>query len=207
MLNYSSLSDNQLQASTLAGDVLAEEYLLKRYSRTVRSCARQLFLAGGEMDDLVQEGMIALHVAIVTYHEDRDASFSTYAERCIRNRLYSAIKSANRLKHNPLNEGLSIEQLSEEADSRLTAMIPQGTNPEDVLIERENKDELNGAFAKCLSRFEQNVLALYLDGSSHREIAVALEKEEKSIDNAVQRIRRKLARYLNSGEISTADRT
>lgn len=203
MIDYANLNDVKLQALAVKGDRLAEEALAKRYSRLVRVCARPLFLAGGDSEDLIQEGMFGLLSAIRQYDADRGSSFYTFAEHCIRMRLLSAVKSASRLKHFPLNDGMSFEQLSEDSNTQLSA-IPEifRCSPEDMVLARESKEELYSVFSKCLSKLEIHVLDQYLEGLSYREIAIRLGKDEKSIDNAVQRIRRKLARTLKSGDIS-----
>lgn len=203
MLDYSSLSDERLQSLSTQGDREAEESLAARYMYLVRSCARPLFLAGGDSEDLIQEGMFGLLSAIRNYKIDLGASFRTYAEHCIHMRLLSAIKSASRLKHFPLNDGMSLEQLSEDSNAQLSA-IPEALrlSPEKLVLARESTEELYAAFSRHLSELEIKVLALYLDGLSYRDIASRLGKSPKAIDNAVQRIRRKLARDINLGEIS-----
>ena len=202
-MDYASASDTELLSSLAAGDRVAEEVLAERYMRLVRSCARPLFLAGGDSEDLIQEGMFGLLSAMRQYDPDSGTSFRTFAEHCIRMRLYSAIKSASRLKHLPLNDGVSLEQLSEDSSMQLSA-APDilRCNPEDMVLARERTEELYSELAQCLSGLENRVLVLYLQGLSYREIAFRLGKEEKAIDNAVQRIRRKLARNPNLGEIS-----
>ena len=202
MMDYSSESDSALLELVLAGDGEAEEALVERYMRLVRSCARPLFLAGGDSEDLIQEGMFGLLSAIRQFDPSDGASFRTFAEHCIRMRLYSAIKSASRLKHLPLNNGVSLEQLSEDSPMQLSAIPDVLRNPEELVLARERTEELYSELAQCLSGLEKQVLALYLEGLSYREIASRLRKEEKSIDNAVQRIRRKLARNPIFGEIS-----
>lgn len=179
-------SDNELIVLAQKGELFAEEILAKRYSMLVRICARQFFLVGGEPEDLIQEGMLGLLSAIRKYDVCGEASFKTYAERCIHNRLVSTIEGANRLKNAPLNQGVSLEALDEAEDgfSRL---------PEDIILEKEQLAELQTAKASKLSDYENKVLGLFLDGLSYREIAERLSKTEKSIDNAVQRIRRKIA--------------
>ena len=203
MIDYTTASDTGLLNSVIEGDRVAEEILVERYMQLVRSCARPLFLAGGDSEDLIQEGMFGLLSAIRQYEPSSGTSFRTFAEHCIRMRLYSAIKSASRLKHLPLNDGVSLEQLSEDSSMQLSA-IPDSVrrNPEDLVLARERTEELYSELALCLSGLEKNVLSLYLEGLSYREIASRLGKQEKSIDNAVQRIRRKLARNPIFGEIS-----
>ena len=203
MVDYTDLNDTDLQRMGAAGDREAEETLAARYMYLVRACARPLFLAGGDSEDLIQEGTFGLVSAIRQFSPDCDTSFKTFAELCIRKRLYSAIKSASRLKHFPLNDGVSFEQLSEDHRAPLSA-VPEvfRRSPEDLVLARESKEELYTAFSRCLSPFENKVLDLYLDGLSYREIAQRLDKEPKAVDNAVQRIRRKLARNPNLGDIS-----
>lgn len=203
MVDYADLSDLQLQELAVSGNREAEEQLAKRYMQLVRVCARPLFLAGGDSEDLIQEGTFGLLSAIRQYKPDCGASFRTFAETCVRKRLYSAVKSASRLKHIPLNDGMSFEQLSEESDLRLSAIPAQFRHtPEDLVLARESKEELYRALSARLSGMEKQVLSLYLDGYHYQDIAQRLGKDTKAIDNAVQRIRRKLARDPNFGEIS-----
>ena len=203
MTDYTALEDNQLLELSQNGDRKAEEALAERYLRLVRVCARPLFLAGGDSEDLIQEGTFGLLSAIRNFIPTDNTSFRTYAEHCIRMRLFSAVKSASRLKHFPLNDGISLEQLSEDSGADLSA-FPVGflRNPEELVLARESKEELDAAFSRCLSRFEIKVLDLYLKGLSYREIALRLSKDAKSVDNAVQRIRRKLERDTIFGDIS-----
>ena len=203
MIDYTNLSDIDLQRLAVTGDREAEEILAARYMYLVRACARPLFLAGGDSEDLIQEGTFGLVSAIRQYSTECETSFKTFAEHCIRMRLYSAIKSASRLKHFPLNDGVSFEQLSEDHRAQLSA-VPEvfRRSPEELVLARESKEELYTAFSQCLSTFENRVLDLYLDGLSYREIGQRLNKDPKAVDNAVQRIRRKLARNPSLGDIS-----
>ena len=203
MMDYAILDDLSLQSLAVSGDRDAEEALAARYLRLVRICARPLFLVGGDSEDLIQEGTFGLLSAIRRYDPADGASFSTFAERCIRMRLLSAIKSASRLKHVPLNDGISLEQLSEDPGTDILS-LPELVrhDPEDLILAKESKEELRAASSRCLSRFEIKVLDLYLEGLSYREIAERLCRNAKSVDNAVQRIRRKLAREMNLGDIS-----
>ena len=203
MADYEATNDAELQKKAVSGDREAEEALAERYLQLVRACARPLFLAGGDSEDLIQEGTFGLLSAIRQYDPEGGTSFRTFAEHCIKMRLYTAIKSASRLKHFPLNDGISFEQLSEDPGVHLSA-LPEvfRRSPEDLVLARESKEELYEAFAQCLSKFEIKVLDLYLDGLSYREIADRLGKSAKSIDNAVQRIRRKLAWTYNIGDNS-----
>lgn len=203
MFDYAGFSDAQLQCLAAAGDRVAEEELVKRYMQLVRACSRPLFLAGGDSEDLIQEGMFGLLSAIREFDPDNGTSFRTFAEHCIKMRLYSAIKSASRMKHFPLNDGMSLEQLSEESNSQLSACNESFHRmPEDLILARESKEELYNALSNCLSKLESKVLDLFLDGLSYQDIASRLGKDTKSVDNAVQRIRHKLARNPKIGEIS-----
>ncbi len=203
MTDYTALDDKRLQILAVEGDRDAEEVLAERYLRLVRICARPLFLAGGDSEDLIQEGTFGLLSAIKNFDPKDGSSFRTFAEHCIRMRLLSAIKSASRNKHFPLNDGISLEQLSEESSADLSALSEDfRCNPEELVLARESKEELYAAFSRCLSRFEIKVLDLYLEGLSYREIAERLCKSAKSVDNAVQRIRQKLARDTTFGDFS-----
>ena len=203
MFDYAGFSDAQLQRLAAAGDRVAEEELVKRCMQLVRACSRPLFLAGGDSEDLIQEGMFGLLSAIREFDPDNGTSFRTFSEHCIKMRLYSAIKSASRMKHFPLNDGMSLEQLSEESNSQLSACNESFHRmPEDLILARESKEELYNALSNCLSKLESKVLDLFLDGLSYQDIASRLGKDTKSVDNAVQRIRHKLARNPKIGEIS-----
>ena len=204
MKNYAELSDENLQQLAAQGDSFAEDGLVKRYIRLVRICARPYFLAGGDSEDLTQEGMLGLLSAIREYNQAMNTSFKTYAELCIRRRLISAVKSASRRKHTPLNEGVSLEDyysVEDQFSPAYSALAFQRV-PEEQVLARERADELSHTYSRCLSQFEVNVLRHYLDGLSYRAIAQAVGRSEKSVDNAVQRIRRKLARLTKLGEFS-----
>lgn len=206
MTDYSILSDQELQAYAAAGDPDAEEALAERYVRSVRICARPLFLAGGDSEDLIQEGMLGLLSAIRQYDPSANVPFKTYAELCINRRLYSAVKSAARLKHLPLNNGVPLDSiLSEESQPQATS-YPEANRriTEEQVLARESEKELHSAFSQYLSGFEAKVLQLYLSGLSYAEMAAQTHKSEKSIDNAVQRIRRKLARLPNFSDFSVS---
>lgn len=206
MLFYRELDDNELQQLALSGDREAEAQLAVRYFRTVRICTRPYFLAGGDSEDLIQEGMIGLLSAIRQYDPAREASFKTFAEKCIRNRIISAVKAASSLKNQPLNDFVPIESL--QSDESQISLLASGLNrktPEEQVLaseSEENSKYFYSSFIKLLSRYEATVLEKYLDGLSYREIAVDTGKTEKAVDNAIQRIRRKLAQYLNSGDFS-----
>lgn len=186
------LSDEQLCAFAAQGSADAEDALVARYSRLVRACARPLFLAGGDSEDLIQEGMVGLLHAVRTYDRERQVQFRTYAETCIRNRLYSAVRAAGRDKHSPLNNYISFE--TPLFDTAAGYPSAQGDNPEDVLIDREDWKERLSTLKDQLSGFEAKILRLYLGGLSYGEIARQIGRSSKSVDNAVQRIRRKVTR-------------
>ena len=195
-MDLAVLSDQELQRLASLGDRQAEETLVERYMQNVRACARPFFLAGGDSEDLIQEGMFGLLSAIRQYDPANGATFRTFAEHCIRNRLLSAVRSASRLKHFPLNDGLSLEQLSEDTSLPFAA-IPEffQPSPEELVLARESKEELYSAFRDRLSGLEKKVLDLYLDGLSYQDIANRIGKDGKAVDNAVQRIRRKMAQH------------
>ena len=197
--SFDILEDEALCALAFAGDTRAEEALVLRHNRLVRICARPLFLAGGDSEDLIQEGMMGLLSAIRGFDSQREASFRTYAEVCIKNRLFTAIKIATRDKHAPLNYYVSFETPFFDGNSdQYTYSRPhqQLDNPETLLIDREEVSERMESLKGRLSSFEAEVLGLYLDGLSYDQIADQVSKSPKSVDNAVQRIRRKVAQHL-----------
>ena len=198
-------ADEALCSLAASGDRIAEEALVMRYNRLVRVCARPYFLAGGDSEDLIQEGMVGLLNAIREYDPGKGSSFRTYAETCIRNRILSAIRAAARDKHTPLNHYVSYETplLDGNTDSYpLSASRQPQQNPEDMLISREERRERLGTLKGQLSGFEAQILDLYLRGLSYVEIASEVDWSPKAVDNAVQRIRRKVAQHLSSGDFS-----
>ena len=195
--------DEALCALAAAGNREAEEVLVTRYNRLVRTCARPFFLIGGDSEDLTQEGMVGLIKAVREYDAAKEASFRTFAEICIRSRLYSVLRAAARDKHSPLNQSVPLDTpfLDSNSYTSGTSHLAQ-RNPEDFLIDREHTAALLAGVRKQLSEFEAEILGYYLDGLSCREIAETVGKPPKSVDNAVQRIRRKVARQLQSGDLS-----
>ena len=195
--------DEALCALAAAGNREAEEVLVTRYNRLVRTCARPFFLIGGDSEDLTQEGMVGLIKAVREYDAAKEASFRTFAEICIRSRLYSVLRAAARDKHSPLNQSVPLDTpfLDSNSYTSGTSHLAQ-RNPEDFLIDREHTAALLAGVRKQLSEFEAEILGYYLDGLSCREIAETVGKAPKSVDNAVQRIRRKVARQLQSGDLS-----
>jgi len=182
-------TDEELCVSAAAGDRLAEEILVMRYLRLARACARPYFLAGGDSEDLIQEAMFGLLKAIREFDGERDVSFRTFAEVCVRNRVRSAVTSAARDKHAPLNHSVSMED---------QPLLRQDyvSGPEELYISREEEAERLAMLNQKLSPLEQRILSLYLHGFSYREIGEQVERSDKSVDNAVQRIRRKVASYF-----------
>ena len=201
--SLNAATDEVLAKLAATGNREAEELLVSRFHQLVRACARPFFLVGGDSEDLIQEGMVGLIKAFREYDPEREASFRTYAEICIRNRLYSVLRAAVRDKHQPLNQSVSLDTPDFDSNSYTsgTSDLAQG-NPETFLIDREHTAALLSGVRKQLSEFEAKILGYYLDGLSCREIAETVGKSPKSVDNAVQRIRRKVAQQLLSGDIS-----
>lgn len=179
----SEYSDEELCQLAAAGDRDAEELLVKRYLRTVRVCARPFFLAGGDSEDLIQEATFGLLKAIREFDPGYDTKFRTFAEVCIRNRIRSAVTTAARSKHAPLNESIPFE----------SPMLGSGASPEELYISREEEAERFSKLEQKLSPLERKILALFLHGLSYREISEQVGRPAKSVDNAIQRIRRKMA--------------
>ena len=196
-MDYTKRDDNQILALGRAGEDEATEFLLQKYGYLVKREVRTVYLIGAETEDLAQEGMIGLFKAIRDYSPDKAASFSTFASVCIRRQIQNAITNSNRKKRVPLNSYVSLYMNSEEGDNfmleeRLSTSREE--DPEKLLIAREQIEDRNARIKKELSKLEQQVLKLYLQGLSYEEIAEQLGKTEKSIDNALQRIRGKLSR-------------
>lgn len=186
MEKWDQLTDEQLIEHTNAGEKGCMDVLIERYKRHVRNQARPLYLIGGDSDDLIQEGMLGLFKAIRDYRPEKSDSFEAFATLCISRQLYSAIQAAGRLKHAPLNSYVELSELAEHADGM------KGKSPEELLIDQENIQSLREEILKVATPLEQEILLDYLNGRSYTEIAQRLGKDSKSIDNALQRIRRKL---------------
>ena len=199
------LTDEAMCVLSASGDRIAEESLVMRYNRLVRICARPFFLVGGDAEDLIQEGMLGLLAAIREFNPGKQTAFRTFAETCIRNRIISAIKMASRDKHTPLNSYLSFEtSFFDGKTDRYSFGVSdmRQNNPEDEFIHQESLQERMETLKGQLSGFEARILGLYLSGLSYSEIAQEVERPQKSVDNAVQRIRRKVAQHIQSGEFS-----
>ena len=202
LLDYPAMSDHELHSLYLNGDSEAGNALVLRYRRLVKACARPFFLAGGDSEDLQQEGMIGLLSAIREYDPDGGSSLRSFAELCIRRRVISAARSASRQKHAPLNDGVSLEQL-ESGESQYPQQQLSARSPEDLILDQAWADAFLAACSRFLSDFENRILMDYLDGLSYAEMAERRGRSEKSIDNAIQRIRKKLARQIpNPGDFS-----
>ena len=191
------MSDEALCTALQNGTSAAGDILAHRYRKLVRCCAHPYFLAGGDSEDLLQEGMFGLIKAMREFRADREASFQTFAEVCIRSRLSSVIRASRAGKHSPLNESVPLNAFLLDAQPQYSQL-----DPEDLLIDREKAAALLNQVRSQLSELEVRVLDLYLDGCSCGEIAATVGKSYKSVDNAVQRIRRKIGRQISSGEIS-----
>ncbi len=193
MLNYKDDSDQKLLEKIQAGDEDAMDCLLEKYRGYVRMEARKFFLAGGDEEDLIQEGMIGLFKAVRSYNKEKDASFATFAMLCVRRQIYTTVTASNRKKHNPLNNYISIfEEHGEEEHNLDQALEDPVENPEEVLLQKEAIKGYYQEMGKKLSAFEKQVMRYYLRGENYTQIAKKLGKTDKSIDNAIQRIRRKL---------------
>ena len=196
MNKYEQYTDEQLVEIFRQGDQNVMDYLIEKYKTMVRQKARVLYLAGGDQDDLIQEGMIGLFKAVQDYREDKDASFRTFAQLCVERQLYRAIQSSNRRKHQPLNGYVSM--YGEEWEAETKNMFQQ--SPESLFIAQENAQLVENTIRKELSEMENQVLILYLSGNNYLEIAEQLDKSPKTIDNAIQRIRRKVKMVLDNSE-------
>ncbi len=192
-------TDEQLCVLAQGGSSEAEELLVTRCTRLVRICARPLFLAGGDSEDLLQEGMFGVLAAIRSFDPARQTQFRTYAEVCIRTKLVSAVRKAASGRHTPLNDSVSFEHPQFDEGGLPDHGEP---DPETALISREEWSDRLNSLKDCLTEFEATVLQLYLGGYSYSEIAQQTGRQTKAVDNAVQRIRRKVARQLTSGDIS-----
>ncbi|KJE26237.1 RNA polymerase sigma-H factor [Geobacillus kaustophilus] len=204
--DYHQLDDEQLVALVHEGDGEALDFLIHKYQNFVRAKARSYFLVGADREDIVQEGMIGLYKAVRDFKGDKLSSFKAFAELCITRQMITAIKTATRQKHIPLNSYVSLDKpiYDDESDRTLMDVLSgtQVTDPEQLIVNREEVDDIELKMAELLSDLERKVLALYLDGRSYQEISEELNRHVKSIDNALQRVKRKLEKYLEYREIS-----
>lgn len=197
---FSRMDDEQVVAFARAGSSRAVEHLLKRYRRFVESKARSYFLAGGELDDVVQEGMIGLYKAIRDYRTGRLTRFRSFAEMCITRQIVTAVKSASRNKHVPLNDYLSLQSRcgGDEDGSMVIDVLadPDFSDPERILFERRTLQHVRRHAREGLSGLERVVFEGYLEGRTYQEMAAELRRPSKTIDNALQRAKRKIGRRL-----------
>lgn len=202
---YEDMEDEEIIEDAKNGDPQALEYLIKKYKNFVRAKARSYFLIGADKEDIIQEGMIGLYKAIRDYKSDKLSSFRAFAELCITRQIITAIKTATRQKHIPLNSYVSLNKpiFDEESDRTLLDVLSgvKITDPEELIISREELNQIESKIGEILSDLEWEVLMSYLQGKSYQEIAVDLKRHVKSIDNALQRVKRKLERYLEGKDI------
>ena len=198
--DFEAMADEEIVTLAQDADGAALEYLLNKYKNFVRTKARSYFLIGADHEDIVQEGMIGLYKAIRDYKAEKLSSFRAFAELCVTRQIITAIKTATRQKHIPLNSYISLNKpiYEEDSDRTLLDVITEEgySNPEDMLIDREDLTLIEGRIGQMLSDLEKNVLVRYMEGKSYVEIADEMHRHVKSVDNALQRIKRKLLKYL-----------
>ena len=198
--DFESMTDEQIVVLAQETDGPALEYLLNKYKNFVRTKARSYFLIGADHEDIVQEGMIGLYKAIRDYKAEKLSSFRAFAELCVTRQIITAIKTATRQKHIPLNSYISLNKpiYEEDSDRTLLDVITEEgmSNPEEMIIDREDLSVIEGKIGQMLSDLEKDVLVRYMEGKSYVEIADEMHRHVKSIDNALQRIKRKLLKYL-----------
>ncbi len=199
--DFEVMLDEDIVEGARDGSGEALEYLINKYKNFVRAKARSYFLIGADREDIIQEGMIGLYKAIRDFRSDKLASFRAFAELCITRQIITAIKTATRQKHIPLNSYISLNKPIYEEDSERTLLDvisnARVSDPEEMVINREELGDIEEKMGEILSDLEWKVLMAYLDGRSYQEIAVDLKRHVKSIDNALQRVKRKLERYLD----------
>ena len=204
IMELEHLTDEEIVDLAQYGNVGALEYLINKYKNFVRAKARTYFLIGADREDIIQEGMIGLYKAIRDYRYDRQASFRAFAELCVTRQIITAIKTATRQKHIPLNSYVSLNKpvFDEESERTLGEVVTteKDGNPEELFINQENLLDIESTMRKILSPLEQEVVDLYLEGKSYQEIAEQLDRHAKSVDNALQRVKRKLEQYLDNRE-------
>lgn len=204
-VSYNPAVDEEIIRDAKSGDNQALEFLINKYKSFVRAKARTYFLIGADREDIIQEGMIGLYKAIRDFRGDKLSSFRAFAELCITRQIITAIKTATRQKHIPLNSYISLNKpiFDEDSDRTLLDVISEDsiTDPEELMINREEFAGIELKMGEILSALEWEVLSSYLQGRSYQEIAVDLQRHVKSIDNALQRVKRKLEKYLKKGKI------
>ena len=199
MTNYNKMTDEQLIRKLRNGDKKIIDYIMEKYKNLVRKEANAMYLLGGENDDLIQEGMIGLFKAVQDYNVEQDASFFSFAKLCITRQMYSAIEASKRKKHSPLNSYISLYEKGEDQSSLIDTMEAQEeTNPEELFVSKEYAELIESRLEESLSDLENRVLYLHLLGTDYRTIAKLLDKSPKTIDNALQRIKGKTEKILES---------
>lgn len=198
---YSGKTDEEIIAAIREGsDKYAQEYLLVKYKPLVMACSKSCYISGAEKDDVIQEGMIGLYKAIRDYVPGKNVGFYPFAKMCIERQIATALKTANRQKHKPLNESFSLDKNVFENDEEATyiELLKSRTNesPENRYIDVESKNRLEREVMENLSPMEKRVLSLYLKGKKYTEIALIVEKDEKSVDNTLQRIKKKISKIV-----------
>ncbi|HLR09190.1 MAG TPA: RNA polymerase sporulation sigma factor SigH [Bacillota bacterium] len=199
---FQHLDDDDVVKLIHQGNKQALDFLIQKYKNYVRAKARTYFLIGADREDIIQEGMIGLYKAIRDYDRDKLSSFKAFAELCVTRQMITAIKTATRQKHIPLNSYISLDKpmYEEESDRTLLDVVAgsKATDPQVLLINQEKYGDMEQKLSELLSELERKVLQLYLDGCSYQEISVALKRHVKSIDNALQRVKRKLEQVLQT---------
>ncbi len=198
---FHGMTDEEIVALAQQGNADALVHLLESFKSLVRIKARGYFLIGADYEDIVQEGMIGLYKAIRDYRADRQASFRAFADLCVKRQIITAIKTATRQKHIPLNSYVSLNKpIYEEESERTLLDVIEGsvTNPEELFINQEEMSAIQSMIDKALSGFERQVLSAFLDGKSYQEIAQALGRHVKAVDNALQRIKKKMLKHLQA---------
>jgi len=193
--------DEEVVIEAQNSNVRAQEYLINKYKNFVKAKAKSYFLIGADKEDIYQEGMIGLYKGIRDFKADRLSSFRAFAEICVTRQIITAIKTATRQKHIPLNTYISLNKpiYDEESDRTLLDVLSGAkiTDPEELVISREEVISIQNEIGEVLSELEMEVLMSYLDGKSYQEIACDLDRHAKSIDNALQRVKRKLEKCLS----------
>lgn len=204
--NLLTLDDDEILELIQQGDNQALDYLIHKYKNFVRAKARTYFLIGADKEDIIQEGMIGLYKAIRDYNDTKMTSFKAFAELCITRQIITAIKTATRQKHIPLNSYVSLDKpiYDEESDRTLLDVIAgsKAIDPQELLVNQEKFGDMELKLAELLSEFERGVLQLYLEGRTYQEISEDLNRHVKSIDNALQRVKRKLEHLMETGEVN-----
>ena len=204
-VQFKKLDDNELVLLAREADSDALDYLINKYKPFVRAKAKSYFLVGADQEDIAQEGMIGLFKAIRDFQFDKLSSFRAFAELCITRQIITAIKTATRQKHIPLNSYVSLDRPIYEEDSERTLIdvieASVTIDPQEMLVTQEKYGDMETRLAEILSKLEREVLNLYLEGKSYQEISVQLKRHPKSIDNALQRVKRKLEKYLEESDL------